>query len=48
MPLAKRAIQAGGLTILYIRYWHLVFVVSGEWPKTGATTGTAQPGTGCR
>lgn len=27
MPLANRSIQADGLTIFYIRYWHPVFVV---------------------
>ena len=27
MPLASRSVQADGLTIFYIRYWHPVFVV---------------------
>lgn len=30
MPLAHRSIQADGLTIFYIRYWHPVFVVWSE------------------
>lgn len=32
MPLANRSIQADGLTIFYIRYWHPVFIV---WHEQG-------------
>ena len=32
MPLAHRSIQADGLTIFYIRYWHPVFIV---WHEQG-------------